>query len=127
MYKCQQIDCKKFDGTPNTLPNQSLNKIITKKRPKVYERIIKRGRQREFIDKVQGWEIVKEISVCPICFERLTGLRPSSNSISLKQIMVNKEKKALKKRKQNFRTRKKNKNSNYKWKSKNEGNKPRSV
>jgi len=127
MYKCQQVDCKEFNGTPTTLPNQSLNRIITQKRPKTYERTIRRGRQREFIDKIQGWEIVKEISVCPTCYERLTGLKAASNSISLRQIMANKEKKAFKKRKRNFRPKKKNKNSNYKGKSKYEGNKSKSV
>ena len=118
MYKCEQIDCKEFHGTPVTPPNQSLNKMIVETRPKVYERTIRRGRGREFIDKVNGWEIVKEKSVCAICFERLTGLKPASNVMSLKQIMRDKEQKEFKKRKKSFKYKKRN--SNHRWKPKNE-------
>ena len=122
MYKCEQADCVKFNGTPVTLPRQSLNKIVIQKRPKTYERVIRKNRQREYIDKIQGWEIVKEKSVCPTCYERLTGLKPASNSMSLKQVMINRERKAFVKKKRNFRHKRKNKNPNYR--KSNNGQKP---
>ena len=93
MYKCQADKCKKNGGTPVTPLKQPLNKIIVEKRPQTYQRVIKRGRQREYIEEIKGWEIVKELKVCAPCYERMTGLKAMTAKVSIKQLNQKKEKK----------------------------------
>ena len=88
MYKCQANKCKKSGGTPITPPRQPANLIITERRPKTYKRTIRRGRQKGFVEEIQGWEIAKEIKVCAICYEKITGLKPATAGLSLKQVMA---------------------------------------
>ena len=93
MYKCQELECDKFGGTPVTPLRQPLNKIITEKRQKTYQRVIKRGKQRQYTEDIQGWEIVKEHKVCAICYERLTGLKAMTAKDSILQLNQEKNKK----------------------------------
>ena len=107
MFKCQNTKCKKIGGTPITTPKQPANRIITEKRPKTYTRTIRKGKQRGFVEEIEGWEIVKEIIVCPVCYEKITGLKPVTAAVSLQQLMAGKKKKPTpKRRKKNFKNRK---------------------
>lgn len=73
MFKCQNEFCGK-----QVEPRQPVNRIVTERRNITYEKqIVSRGRrkQADIID-IPGWEIVKEICVCPQCFTKLTGKQP---------------------------------------------------
>ena len=69
MFNCQNCgECTKT--------KQPVNKIIVSKRLRKYEKEIKRGPERGTIEIIEGWEIVKELSACPKCYQELTGLKP---------------------------------------------------
>jgi hypothetical protein len=72
MYQCQASNCKKY-----TEKGQPMNKIVTEFRNKSYECTIQRGYNRGQTQMAYGTEIVKEIAVCPECFEHITGQKPS--------------------------------------------------
>lgn len=55
---------------------QPANKIVTEKRLRSYEKLIRRGPNRGMNEEVQGWEIVNEINACPECYVALTGMEP---------------------------------------------------
>lgn len=118
MYECQADKCKKNGGTPITPSKQPLNKIVIDKRPKTYQRIIRKGRGREYTEEIKGWEIVKELSVCAPCYERMTGLKALTMKVSMKQIAQRKEKKPYVKKKRTTRYKKKNNFSNRMYKKK---------
>jgi hypothetical protein len=62
------------ENCENLVPvNQPENHIVTKKREKVYDTVVKYGPNRGTSQQVTGWEIVKEIKVCPSCFTKMTG------------------------------------------------------
>ena len=126
MYKCQAFKCKRNGGTPNTPPKQPANKIIIERRPKTYQRVIKKGKRRGFIEEIEGWEIAKELTVCAICYERMTGLKAATSGTSLARLMQKKEKKPFVKRKKKFKNRKDTRpsNNNYKKRKPRDGNKP---
>ncbi|MAG39576.1 hypothetical protein CMI41_01230 [Candidatus Pacearchaeota archaeon] len=116
MYKCQAFKCKQKGGTPNTPYRQPKNSIIVEKRPKTYKRIIKKGKKRGIVEEIEGWEIAKEIAVCAICYERITGLKAARSGSSLKELMQKKERKPFikkKRKKQNYKKGKKPSNNNY--------------
>lgn len=52
---------------------QPQNHIVTQKRHRNYENFIKRNYERKVIYS-QGWEIVKELAVCPPCYTKHTGM-----------------------------------------------------
>lgn len=58
-----------------TDPRQPVNRVVTERRDKTYQVKVKRGYDKGKINFIQGWEIVKEIQVCPACFENMTGLQ----------------------------------------------------
>ena len=68
MFKCQQ--CGK-----STKSNQPENKVIMETRDKNYENTVRKSRynKQKFSN---GWEIVKEIRVCPKCYKQITGQEP---------------------------------------------------
>jgi hypothetical protein len=67
MFKCQNCGV-------NTQPNQPVNKVIINKRDKEYLNIIENKLRRQTREiNSDGWEIAKEIKVCPKCFTELTG------------------------------------------------------
>lgn len=75
MFKCQNEFCGK-----QVPPRQPVNRIVTERRNVTYEKEVvtrQRGRRKQVdIEDIPGWEIVKEISVCPQCFTKLTGKQP---------------------------------------------------
>ncbi len=87
--------------------------IIVEKREKTYQRIVRKGKRKGFVEEIKGWEIAKEIKVCAICYERITGLKASRAGSSLQALMQKKEKKPFVKRKKKFRKDKKPGNNNY--------------
>jgi len=57
--------------------NQPINKVVTKRRKVSYQNIRRRKRKiEEDIKETYGWEIAKEIDVCPVCYIAITGKRP---------------------------------------------------
>ena len=60
MYKCERCG-------QSTAPGDKMEKIVTETRSKVYMAKNKRGREYE---AGRGWEIVKEIAVCPQCWRK---------------------------------------------------------
>lgn len=65
------------------------NKVVVERRKKVYEKKIYKGRIKKKlvgVELVEGWEIVKEISVGPKAYQELTGKTPriTQNSSKLK-------------------------------------------
>ena len=103
MYKCEANNCKKNGGTPLTPLNQPRNSIIVEKRPKIYQRTVRKGKRRGFVEEIEGWEIAKEIQVCAVCYERITGLKAARVGFSLEALMQKKEKKPFVKKKKKFR------------------------
>jgi len=113
MYKCEANNCKKNGGTPLTPSNQPRNSIIVEKRQKTYQRTVRKGKRRGFVEEIEGWEIAKEIQVCALCYERITGLKAARVGFSLEALMQKKEKKPVFKKKKKFRKDKKPRNNNY--------------
>lgn len=71
MFKCENSSCKlKNNLVP---PRQPINTIVVEKRPHIYENKIRRGKHKGKMKRTEGWEIAKEIQVCPECYEKLTG------------------------------------------------------
>lgn len=66
MFKCKNCGITVPTGQP-------MNKVVTKRREKTYERTIKHGYDRGRTEQVRGWEIVEEIATCPQCTTALTG------------------------------------------------------
>ena len=86
MYKCQ--NCNK-----TSLPRETINRIVTKTRKKVYEFEVQKG--RNIITKTnEGWEIVEELEVCKECYNRLHD--------KVKSTITNKDKTILKNTIQNL-------------------------
>jgi len=126
VYKCQAHHCKSKGGTPNTPLRQPRNSIIVERRPKTYKRIIRKGKKRGIVEEIEGWEIAKEINVCAICYERITGLKAAKAGSSLKELMQKKERKPFlkkKRRKQNFKKGKRPGNNNYQKRNSSNGRK----
>lgn len=73
MFQCENDTCRKM-----TEPGQPVNRVVTERRDKTYQRKLRRGRDKGKVIFVQGWEIVKEIEVCPPCFASMTGLQPKT-------------------------------------------------
>jgi hypothetical protein len=113
MYKCQAHQCKKNGGTPLTPKKQPSNSIIVERREKFYQRTVHKGKRRGFIEEIKGWEIAKEIKVCALCYERLTGERANRIGASLQALMQKKETKPPIKRKKKFNKTHKPGNNNY--------------
>ena len=107
MYKCEASNCKQNGGTPITSTREPCNKIIIEKRPKIYQRTIRKGKKRGVVEQIEGWEIAKEIKVCACCYEKITGLKAATPGSSLKALMQKKEKKPTFKKKKKFRKNKK--------------------
>lgn len=103
----------KNGGTPLAPANQPCNTIIVEKRSKVYQRTIRKGKRRGFVEEIEGWEIAKEIKVCATCYERITGLKAAKTRTSLIALTQKKEKRPPIKKKKRFRKEKKSKNNNY--------------
>ena len=71
MFRCQNKSCGK-----QVPPRQPMNRIVTERRDTTYQKkIIKRRKIVDIVD-IHGWEIVREICVCPQCFIDLTGKQP---------------------------------------------------
>ena len=63
MFKCER--CNKISK-----PNEKLNKLITKTRPREYiNKYYKKG--QEHIKVTEGFEIEKEINLCERCYEEM--------------------------------------------------------
>jgi hypothetical protein len=91
MFRCESEKCRQL-----VLPGQPENHIVTERRETVYEtKILKKisakgqdgqggrktRRKRKYKDTgkikvTKGWEIAKEIRVCPECYQHLTGQTP---------------------------------------------------
>lgn len=113
MYKCEAFKCKKNGGTPLTPQNQPRNMIIVEKRVKTYQRLIRKGKRRGFVEEIEGWEIAKEIKVCAICYERITGFKAAKARSSLISLAQKKEKRPPSKKKKRFKKENKPRNNNY--------------
>lgn len=71
MFRCDVTSCN------IVVPcKQPMNKVVTKRRDKQYKKIHTKGRHKDEVEFIDGWEIVEEISVCPDCFLILTGEEP---------------------------------------------------
>ncbi len=63
MFKCER--CNKISE-----PNEKLNKLITKTRPREYvNKYYKKG--QEYTKVTEGFEIEKEINLCSKCYEEM--------------------------------------------------------
>ena len=71
MFRCENKGCNTI-----TLSQQPENKIVLEKRPMTYENTIKRGKNKGTVQTTTGWEIIKEIRVCPDCYKEITGEEP---------------------------------------------------
>lgn len=71
MFRCENEHCNIV-----VPPRQPVNKIVTERRERTYEKKIIRGKDKGKVKEVYGWEIVKEIDVCPKCYRVLTGKTP---------------------------------------------------
>lgn len=70
MYKCEHTGKTIEPGIPQ-------NRVVVEKRKRVYEKRIKRGRNKGTVELVEGWEIAKEIVVGPEAYRELTGQEPA--------------------------------------------------
>lgn len=68
MFRCENRGCNKL-----TQPRQPVNMVVLETRPQVYENKIRRGKHKGKMKRTSGTEIVKEIKVCPKCYEAMTG------------------------------------------------------
>ena len=71
MFRCQNESCSQM-----VVARQPVNRIVTESRKRTYEKKIRRGRNKGNVETVHGWEVVKEINVCPQCYALLTGKAP---------------------------------------------------
>ena len=71
MFRCENKLCGKL-----TEAGQPTNRVTVETRQRTYENVIKKGRNKERVLETAGFEIVKEISVCPDCFTQMTGDKP---------------------------------------------------
>jgi len=71
MFVCENERCGK-----QVEPRQPVNYIISERRKKTYDKPVKKGNRIIGVDLVEGWEIVKQLKVCPRCFKILTGKQP---------------------------------------------------
>jgi hypothetical protein len=113
VYNCQANKCKKNGGTPLTPKNQPRNTIIVEKREKTYQRTVRKGKRKGFIEEIEGWEIAKEIQVCASCYERITGLKAARIGSSLQSLMQKRTIKPPDKKRKKFQKDKKPRNNNY--------------
>lgn len=65
MFKCQNKGCKHKSSH-----YEAPVRVVLETRQKTYENVIRRGRKSHTVTS-QGHEIVKEISVCSGCAEKL--------------------------------------------------------
>lgn len=61
MFKCEK-------SGKTTKPGEKMGKYVVKNRNKYYG--TKYNPKKRKIEKINGWEIVKEINVCPDCFQQ---------------------------------------------------------
>lgn len=71
MFRCENDKCNQI-----VYPRQPVNYIVIERRDRNYEYKIKKGKKKGQIAIANGWEIVKEIKVCPKCYRILTGKTP---------------------------------------------------
>lgn len=78
MYRCQK--CNIVVG-----PNQKIHKVVVETRPRTYavSRPVRRGRGRrrqeeEPMGQASGYEIAKELEVCPSCAASLSAEQPEA-------------------------------------------------
>jgi hypothetical protein len=113
VYNCQANKCKNNGGTPLTAKKQPCNTIIVERREKTYQRTVRKGKRRGFIEEIEGWEIAKEIKVCASCYERLTGLKAARLATSLQALLQKKNTRPPNKKRKKFRKDKKPGNNDY--------------
>jgi len=64
-FKCQKCNVQQPSGQP-------MNKVVTESRPKKYT--YQYGTEyKEATETSEGWEIKKEMAVCPTCYKEMTG------------------------------------------------------
>lgn len=71
MFRCENEHCGIV-----VHPRQPVNRIVLERRERTYEVVRKRGKNKGKVETVHGWEIVKELKVCPKCYRTLTGKAP---------------------------------------------------
>lgn len=73
MFRCENTHCHKITAT-----RQPKNRIVLERRKRTYDKPVKKHKRGKIVgyEKVIGWEIVKEISVCPDCYRKMTGQIP---------------------------------------------------
>lgn len=71
MFRCENEHCN-----ITVPPRQPVNRIVIERRERTYEKTIMRGKDKGKVKEINGWEIVKEINVCPKCYRILTGKAP---------------------------------------------------
>jgi hypothetical protein len=74
MFECQNCQTQTKLGQP-------VNYVVTEQRPQEYQKLVRRNnegyRYREpQYETISGWEIVRQIKVCPPCYQSMTGLQP---------------------------------------------------
>lgn len=73
-FRCENQSCQIV-----TERGQPINRIVTERRDKQYEKLFTKGKRKGQVDEIiYGWEIVKEIKVCPRCYRILTGMQPKT-------------------------------------------------
>lgn len=75
MYRCQYKGCKEIVPA-----GRSQLRVITETRPKEYENVVKKskkGRKKGTTLYTSGFEIAKEVPVCPACYTLITGDQPA--------------------------------------------------
>lgn len=71
MFRCERESCRK-----SVEPRQPQHTVVTDSREQTYERKIYKNKRLVRTEEVIGSEIVKEIKVCPSCYEEMTGEEP---------------------------------------------------
>lgn len=71
MFRCERESCRK-----SVEPRQPQHTVVLETREQTYERKIFKGKKLIRVEEVLGSEIVKEIKVCPECYQEVTGEEP---------------------------------------------------
>ncbi len=73
MFVCQSNDCRAT--VPSRTPE---NRIVLETRYQVYSNKIITGKEKGNFKRTEGTEIVRQVSVCPGCYKKITGETPAA-------------------------------------------------
>ena len=107
MFRCERESCGK-----SVEPRQPQHTIVVESRDKTYERKIYKRKKLIRVEEILGSEIVKEIKVCPECYQEITGEEPRKvqETTNIKQLRENLREQHKPKPWKNRRSRRRNNN-----------------